>query len=350
MIGPRSEREPLRSVIERLAELLDLPDPQTHSPARVPEANTVLHLGGYTFVIEWKGAGAAAPVALAAEQVRNHAASLGVEAIPLVAVPFMGPVGRDQCEKARVAWLDLSGNARISAPGLRIWIDGQPNRFKRLGRPSSAFAPKSARITRWLLMQPDRPMTQRELAQATDMDEGFTSRIVAKLEQDELVTRERNGAIRVRDADLLLDAWQEDYDFSKHRIRRGHMPARTGDMLLGMLTEKLREAQIPHAATGLAAAWRMTRFATFRVVTVYLAAPLRSELMERLGVRDEARGANVWLVGPNDDGVFHGAADRDGVRCVHPVQAYLDLAAHPERAKEAAENLRAELLSWNSGG
>ena len=31
-------------------------------------------------------------------------------------------------------------------------------------------------------------------------------------------------------------------------------------------------------------------------------------------------------------------------RCVHAVQAYLDLKEHPERAPEAAERLRAEAL------
>jgi hypothetical protein len=30
--------------------------------------------------------------------------------------------------------------------------------------------------------------------------------------------------------------------------------------------------------------------------------------------------------------------------CAHPVQIYLDLLAHPERAKEAAEELRKRLL------
>ncbi len=63
----------------------------------------MLSLGGHTFVIEWKGSGAAAHVALAAEQLRIHAAGLSDDVIPLVAVPFMGPVARDRCEKAGVA-------------------------------------------------------------------------------------------------------------------------------------------------------------------------------------------------------------------------------------------------------
>jgi hypothetical protein len=68
----------------------------------------------------------------------------------------------------------------------------------------------------------------------------------------------------------------------------------------------------------------------------------------QLGFREEVRGANLWLVVPADAGVAQGAASYDGVRCVHPVQVFVDLKAHPERAAEAAQQLRAELLSWAS--
>ncbi len=340
----------MRQVADRLAELLDFAPSEAeirHPSARIP-VDALIEVGGRTFAVEWKAAGAAAPVARAAERVRESAAQVGRAVIPLVAVPFMGRVGREQCEEAGVGWLDLSGNACISAPGLRVLVDGQPNRFKRPGRPSSAFAPKSARIARWLLFHPHRPMSQREIAQATDMDEGFTSRIVSKLEDDELIRRHEDGAISVRDPDLLLEAWGEEYEFSKHRILQGHAPARSGDALLGQLSGRLREEGIPHAATGLAAAWRMTRFAAFRIVTLYLLEAPAHTALERLGIREEAQGANVWLAVPDDQGVFHGAADWEGVRCVHPVQVYLDLQAHPERAKEAAQQVRREYLNWRA--
>jgi hypothetical protein len=69
---------------------------------------------------------------------------------------------------------------------------------------------------------------------------------------------------------------------------------------------------------------------------------------QALGFHEEQRGENVWLVVPNDEGVFDGAAEREGVRCVHPVQVYLDLKDHPERSTEAAEQLRAKILRRDS--
>ena len=53
------------------------------------------------------------------------------------------------------------------------------------------------------------------------------------------------------------------------------------------------------------------------------------------------------FVVPKDEGVFHGSKKVESVTCAHPVQVYLDLFDHPERAMEAAGNLRIEFLNWN---
>lgn len=259
----------------------------------------------------------------------------------------MGEVGRKLCEDSSISWADLSGNADISAPNLRILIGGQPNLFKNLGRPSSPFAPKSARIARWLLVNAEKSMTQRELSFATNMDEGFTSRIVSRLEEEELVSRKKDGSIFVPDPNLLLDSWREGYDFKKNRIIKGHIAARSSNETLHKISDHLLEEDIKHAATGLNGAWLYTKFTGFRIVTFYIDERLSKKLLKILGFREEERGSNVWFVVPKDEGVFHGSKKVGDVNCAHPVQVYLDLFGHPERAKEAAGNLRKEFLNWN---
>ena len=262
----------------------------------------------------------------------------------------MGDVGRRVCEEAGVGWVDLSGNARIVVPGLRVVVDGRPNRFTTRGRPRSVFAPKSSRIVRWLLIHAGEFLKQREISRATGVDEGMTSRLVSRLLEDEHLVRDDHGRIRARDPAILLDSWREAYEFRRHALLEGHVAARSGDALLRFLADTLARHEVAYAATGLAAAWILTRFAAFRIVTVYLDHDPSPELQASLGYRDDARGANLRLVVPNDAGVFQGAATHDGIRCVHPVQVYVDLKDHPERASEAAERLRAEFLAWRRDG
>jgi hypothetical protein len=342
-----SGKEAIRQVSEMLAEWLGVDAKDISGREPQPQAaDAVVEVDKYVFVMEIKSSGAGAAVSEAAKRVRDYAASVSKRAIPIVVVPYMGEVGRRLCEEAGVQWLDLSGNVHIIAPGVRILIEGKPNRFKPRGRPSSAFAPKASRIARWLLIHPDTFLSQRDIAVATDMDEGYTSRVVGRLKEENLVVRDDEGAIRARDPSLLLDAWREAYDFEKHRILRGHVAARSGDALLRATAESLSELNADHAASGLGAAWLMTRFAGFRLVTFYLREQPSPALLDGLSFREEERGANVWLVVPNDEGVFHGSSEREGIRCVHPVQVYLDLAAHPERASDAVNELRERYVSW----
>lgn len=330
-----------------LAELLGVPKSTLETqPKGVSDADLVVSAAGQTFVVEVSGAATAGRIAIHADQALRAAKKLRRRATPLVVVPFMSEAGRSACEGAQASWFDLSGNAHIIAPGIRVIVDGRPDRFRGPGRPASIFAPKSARVARWLLMYPKLAFTQRDLARATDMSEGFISRIASRLERDRYVVREPSGALRVRDPELLLDAWRGEYQFSKHTLIQGHLAARSGDALARLVSHALQTSSVEHAATGLTAAWQLTHFAAFRIATFFLAVEPSEEWKQALGFREDSRGANVWFVVPNDLGVFHGADVRDGIRCVHPVQAYVDLKGHPERAAEAAEHLRAEFTDW----
>lgn len=341
-MGHAFEQEALQQVPALIAEFLQVLTP----PHVLREAHGVdleVRTSSRLFMVEIKAAADARAVRMAIEQARSAASDAGPTAVPLVAVPFMGAVGAHICEQAGISWIDLSGNAHIVAPGLLVHVEGKPNRFKRSGRPGTVFAPKSSRVVRWLLMEPTRRWTQRELADAAGLDQGFTSRIVRRLEADGLVARDETGGVRSKEPRTLLETWRTAYAFDKHHIIKGHVTARTGEGLLQDLTHTLAEHKFEYAATGLGAVWLMNRFAAFRLATVYLRSSPSRELLQKLGFREEPRGANTWLVVPNDEGVFHGVSERDGITCVHPVQAYLDLKGHPERSAEAAERLAKEL-------
>ncbi|MBN1609338.1 MAG: MarR family transcriptional regulator [Polyangiaceae bacterium] len=346
-----SEKQLVREAPAALAALLDVPKSEVKvERGGALDADLLVQAAGHPFVLDVLRTVSPGLVVAHAERVASAVKKVRRKVTPLLAAPFMTEAGRRAAESAQVSWFDLSGNAHIVAPGLRVIVDGRPHRFRGPGRPSSVFAPKSARVVRWLLMHPEQAFSQREIARATDMSEGFVSRIVSRLEADAYIARESSRALRVKDRALLLDAWRAEYRFDRHSLIQGSVAARSGDALTRLMSDTLAAAGAEHAATGLAAAWQLTHFAAFRIATFFVEESLSPDLSEQLGFREEPRGANLWLVIPNDAGVFHGAELREGVRCVNAVQAYMDLKGHPERAADAAEHLRSELLIRRSDG
>jgi len=344
-----SEKEALENIVDLLAKWLKVSKSkiQIRDQYHSKKVDGIFKVEKHEFIIEIKSGSNSAQVTSAIQSLKNNRIQPQGFLIPLVVVPFMGDVGRKLCEDSNVSWADLSGNADISAPNLRILIEGYPNLYKNLGRPSSPFAPKSSRITRWLLINAEKSMTQRELSLVTNVDEGFTSRIVSRLEVEELILRKKDGSIIVPDPDLLLDSWREKYDFKKNRIIKGHIPARSSNEILKKISDLLSDKDILHAATGLSGAWLYCKFANFRIVSFYIEEQLSKNLFKFLGFREEKQGSNVWFVVPKDEGVFHGSKKVEDTICAHPIQVYLDLFGHPERAKEAANNLRKTFLNWN---
>jgi len=344
----------LKRVASRLRELVG----DGHGSAELARApgedssaiEYVVSVDGLRFAVQWRSSGKVAAVSGAIESLkaRLREPDAGGEAVPLVAVPFMGRSGRERCRRAGVCWLDLSGNAEITSSGLRISILGRPNGFKAPGRPANVFAPKSSRIARLLLIHPEARFSQREISKRTGIGEGYTSKIVRRLEEDGLVQRETRGRLTPRDADLLLDAWLEAYDFGRHDILRGHVAARSGMELTSNVFGALNRAGLDCAVTGLSAAWLIDGFAAFRTATVFVPEIPKESSLEGMGFDRGDRGANTLLVSPNDSGVFMGSCVREGIRCVHPVQALLDLQFANERAREAARHLRADHMPWET--
>lgn len=338
------EREALHRIPGLLAELLD--EPGLEMAAEGSPASSSIDLlardaKGRRWVFEIKGSSGPGQVDQAARQLRDFA---DADAIPILVVPYMSEAGAETAERAALNWFDLSGNASIRGENLRVWIQGRPNELRTPGRPSSPFAPKSARISRVLLLEPKRWWRQKDLAVASQLNDGNVSRIVGRLDEEALLER-RNKELRPRDPDLLLDAWAQEYRFDRHDALPGHISG-SGIDVARSLSENLTKRQIAHAFTGLPAAWAIDRFARFRLTTVYVDGDPR-EIVELLDIRQDSKGANVQILGPDDPGVFAGEQDCDELRCVSTVQAYLDLLHLPERAAEAAQHLRDRHVDWH---
>jgi Transcriptional regulator, AbiEi antitoxin, Type IV TA system len=338
------EREARRRIPGLLAELLD--EDSAEMVAEESQVDSGVDLlardsEGRSWAFEIKASGGPGQIDRAAGRLK---AFEGTGAIPVLVVPYMSKAGAETAERMDLNWIDLAGNAGIREEGLRVWVRGKPNELRTAGRPSSPFAPKSARVSRMLLLEPKRWWRQKDLVVATQLDDGNISRIVRRLDEEALLER-RDKELRPRDPDLLLDAWAQEYRFDRHDAIAGHVSG-SGIEVARNLAGDLSKRQIEHAFTGLPAAWAIDRFARFRLTTVYVDGDPR-DVVEQLDVRQGSKGANVQILGPDDTGVFAGKQVRDDLRCVSTVQVYLDLLQLPERSTEAAQHLRDRHLDWH---
>jgi hypothetical protein len=304
----------------------------------------VFRSGGTTYVIEVKPRGDLLSAQAAAFQLSRHAAH--GRRVRLVVVPLMGQRSAAFLADHGISWLDLAGNADITAPGLRVRIMGKAGAPRTLGRPADPFAPRRARISHLLLLFPARRWRQQELADASGLDRGYVSRTIEVLVQAGLVQRHAGGEVGPRDPRLYFEAWRDAYRFSRHRIIAGHVGARSGEELAIRLARHAEAASLDFALTALPAAFFLTRFGGFRLVTAFLAAEPDQAWLNELRFRPEPQGANLWLVIPKDEGVMLGTQVAQGIRCVSGVQASLDLKDHPERSDEADAAIRQRLMPW----
>lgn len=344
--GAAFEREALHRLPSILADLLDTSEPRLNRDVGVDRGidATLADYAGHDWVFDVKASGSPGVVSRATDQLFAFLAErCSPDTVATLVVPYMSAAGARAAHDRGLNWIDLSGNAHIRAEQLYVSCEGRPNAFPARGRPASAFAPVSARVARQMLVDPARWWRQKDLAAVTGLDDGRISKIVRRLDDDLLL--ERDGPnLRPSNPDLLLDAWADAYRFDRHDIVLGHASG-GGIELARSLSERLVSVGVSHALTGLPAAWLLNRFASFRLTTIYVDGDPR-DAADRLDLRQNVRGANVQLVGPNDAGVVASTHEIDGVRTVVPAQIYLDLLALPERARDAAQHLRSEGLLW----
>ncbi len=338
------EREVAQRLPGVLAELFDEPGAASISVEHAHDVGADFLLTDSQdrqWLVEAKTSSSPGVVKKAADQLKRYPS---LDAIQVLVVPYMTQAGAKAADALNLNWIDLSGNARLRHEGLYIRVEGQPNSFVTPGRPASPFAPKSSRVTRAMLLDPKRWWRQKDLAESTRLDPGNVSRVVRRLDDDALL--ERDGSrLRPRDPDLLLDAWADDYRFDRHDILTGHFTGK-GVELARSLHKALNRGQIKHAFTGLPAAWAINGFARFRLASVYVHGDPRTAA-DAIGLRLDERGANVQLIGPDDLGVFDGEKNASDLPCVSAVQVYLDLGHLPERAAEAANQLRKNGGLWH---
>src|SRR5260370_24873676 len=92
------EEQALTQIPEMLAHWLDVEPAQVHRQREKKGIDLLVRAGTRRFAIEWKSAGTIAVINAAIKQLQGYAQTLHGGIVPVIAVPFMGPAGRDLCK------------------------------------------------------------------------------------------------------------------------------------------------------------------------------------------------------------------------------------------------------------
>lgn len=336
-----TELSALQKTMSLLEDILEAP---SNMRADGDDGDVEVEINGHRFMVGLSTSAATSAVSSGIDDLMRAQQSRGIHVEPLLVVPFMSGSSKIRCKEAGVSWLDLSGNADIRSNELFILIEGRPNQYKTPGRPRNPFAPKSSRIIRTLLHDSTHHFQQIDLVEKTGVSKALVSQVVHHLEDLQLITRSTAGAINVIDPAMLVDEWRDNYSITDHQVTKGHIhSAGQGPELVAALARQLNTMGMNYAFTGLSSAWHYAPFASFRLATVFVKDPLGIVNFKELGFSTEPRGANVWVIQPNDEGVFWDSEVHQGVRFASSIQTYLDLKDHPERADEASIEMRSFL-------
>lgn len=330
------------------------------SQGKYPAPDMILEVTGpdlqrAVFLVEMKARVEPKDVGSLAEQLRVYAKSFGAEAVGLVNTGFLGLSTRERLKEAGIPYADSTGNVRIvvSRPALFIETRGQDRSpFREPRRARSLKGAKAGRVVR-ALCEGRPPFALRKLAQSAGVDPGYASRLLAFLDSEELVRRERIPAVRPRPWlgetrrerggpvvevrwRKLIERWARDYSFLGSNQALPCLEPRG----LSGLAERITALGERAALTGSAAAADLAPVAPTKMLQAYVESPEKTAAA--LGLRPTESGANVLLVRPCDPVVFDRTTLRGAVRRVSPVQAAVDLLTGPGRGPSEGK----ALLDW----
>ncbi len=285
------------------------------------------------------------------ERLRRVRLETGAEVLLLA--PYIGPGLREQCERLRINYLDLTGWCWLhaSAPALAIRAlgaakDPRPPRASTITRLNGASA---GRIIRGLLGG-ELPVGVRSLAERAAVSAGTVSKVLKELDSEAIVTRDGSGQVVGVRKRLLVARWTRDYSFLKTNAVGWYLAPRGIDQLVNRASQS--NAWI--VETGLSAARRLLPRGVLPIIgtsQIALYVPRASEIAEVLAVVPADRAvANVLLAEPYDAELLRQPDDSSGgLPAADLGQVIADLKTMPGRVSQVADQLMDALAATDRG-
>ena len=261
---------------------------------------------------------------------------------PLLVAPELSQRVLELCHRKPLAAIDLNGRTYIRAPGILVDRRPLPGRdFRFQLEPRNVFVGKSARIIRTLLTDRDRAWSQSELVHRTKASSGLVSRIVQHLISQGFIEKQTAREFRLSNPLELIAAWVRADDLNQRTTTTryttfGGSPIEIARQLHSWAAEQ----SVPIAFTQWLAASLRHPYTEPVVTSAYVARLPEAATLERLGLRPVSDAGKVWLLVPDDEGVFLETRTIQELPLATDAQIYLDLQKTGLRGPDQAAALR----------
>lgn len=251
----------------------------------------------------------------------------GYAELPLLVAPFISTETAGHCRNLNLSFIDTAGNAYIQAPGLYVYVTGQPRPKNAKESRFRAVGSAGLQVTFALLSRPELVHAPyREIAHAAEAALGTITHVIRDLEARGFLTGDEHRALL--DPRRLLEEWVTHYPITlrpKLHPRRFEAPK-----------EGFAQADLKTLGAywgGEVAAERLTRFLKPAAFTIYTHKPI-NRLVATLRLRANPTG-NVEVL----DTFWNFEPDPKYPDLVPPVLTYADLLATRDGRNIEATNL-----------
>lgn len=279
-----------------------------------------------------------------------RAADLAASAEGLLLVERAAPSALALLRDAGVSYVTRGGEWHlVDPPGLLV-VKAADREVSVAPSPNRPLGRGAARIARWLLLHPEgAAATISDLARATGVSQATSSRSVRHLAERDLVTVEaatdaRRRSVTVRDRAGLLDAFAGESPWPGARRATWDVGAHSADEALSLIGRAAKGLD-RYAIGELAGAALVRRLVEPAIVVLWIPGDDLVAWRDAL-VAQPARPASGRIavrLAP-DPIVLDWGPRIDGLQVADVAQLYVDCHHAGERAIDAAEALRSEVL------
>ncbi|MBN2321399.1 MAG: hypothetical protein JXR49_20135 [Acidobacteria bacterium] len=270
-------------------------------------------------------------------------------AYPVFAAPFISKSAAEICREAGVGTIDLAGNCRLAFDGIYIERQGRPNRFVSKRSLRSLYEPRSSRVLRALLFDPNLTWKLTDLSEAAGVSIGQVFNVKKALADREWAVFDKEG-LKLTEPERILRDWGKHYTCTKNTLFEFYS-AETPAELESRLSGVSSETGSRYALTSFSASSRLATTGGHTHVYAYIDGDV-DRVADLALLKHSDPESNVTLMLPHDEGVFFGMQEIAGLNVVSPIQAYLDLVGlEGKGTEEAAGTLFSRVIQkgWQPG-